>query len=166
MLTPIEIAAVVTATKGAIDVFDKIAGQIKTVLTGQPKDAQGDDERWRYRIRPEGSEIVVRQETRTVQTITAGELSEKLDPSDLALVRTYEASMQKFFDRWQELYAKKDASPDPLVNTITEGQLREQVMKMKGELLGILTFLGKAGVHLDDHYMHVRHLVEQAQAGA
>ena len=113
----------------------------------------------------EGTQILVKQEDRTVQTVTADELSRMLNPQDLDLVRTYEASMQKYFTRWKAIYAKKDASQDPLVNTITEEQLAEQIVKMKRELLGILDFLQKMGVQLDDHYMHVRHLVEQAKTG-
>ncbi len=162
MLTPMEIAAVVTATKGAIDVFDKIAGQIKTVLQKRPKEAEGDEDRWRYKIQAAGNEIVVKQAERTVQVVTGDQLSKVLGPNDLELVKTYEASMQRYFNRWKAVYAKKDASQDPLVNAITDEQLAEQITKMKAELLGILAFLQKAGVHLDDHYMHVRHLVEQA----
>jgi hypothetical protein len=165
MLTPVEIGALVTATKGALEVFDKIAGQIKTVLTKRPKEDEGADDRWRYKIRPEGHQIVVKQEDRTVQVVTADQLNKLLGPADLDLVRTYEASLQKYYSRWKALYAKRDASQDPLINTITEEQLAEQIGKMKTDLVGLLTFLEKSGVQLDDHYMHVRHLVESAATG-
>lgn len=166
MLTPVEIAAVVAATKGVVEIFDKIAGQIKTVLTKQPKEAEANDDRWRYKIQPEGSNILVTQQQQTVQTVTADQLSQVLTPTDLDLVRTYEANMNRYFARWKTIYAKKDASQDPLVNAITEEQLTEQIIRMRAELLGILSFLQKCGVHLDDHYMHVRHLVEEAKPEA
>ncbi|HEY5055768.1 MAG TPA: hypothetical protein VII58_06385 [Acidobacteriaceae bacterium] len=162
MLNPADIAALVTATKGALDIFDKIAGQIKSVLTKRPRESEGAEDRWRYKIQPRGMEIVVKQEDRTLQVITAADLAKALGPSDLQMIRTYETSMQKYFKRWQALYAKKDASQDPLVNAITDEQLAEQIVKMKAELLGILGFLQRAGIHLDDHYMHIRHLVEAA----
>jgi hypothetical protein len=166
MLSIAEIAAIVSATKGAVDIFDKVAGQIKTVLTKRPKEAEGSDDRWRYKIRTEGSSIVVKQEERTVQTVTADQLANILSKSDLELIQAYEANMNKYFSRWKAVYAKKDASEDPLVNAITEEQLTDQIVKMKSELLGILGFLQKCGVNLDDHYMHIRHLVEDARAGA
>jgi hypothetical protein len=166
MLTPVEIAALVAATKGAVEVFDKVAGQIKSVLTKRPKEAEADEDRWRYKIRPEGTSIVVKQENRTVQTVTGEELSKILSKTDVDLVQTYEASMNKYFSRWKAVYAKKDSSQDPLVNAITEEQLTEQIVKMKAELLGILGFLQKCGVHLDDHYMNIRYLVEEAKTGA
>jgi hypothetical protein len=163
MLTPTEIAAIVAATKGAVDIFDKVAGQIRTVLAKRPKEAEEEHDQWRFKISPEGEEIIVKQEDRTVQTVTAEELSNVLNQSDLDLVKTYETSMNKYFGRWKAVYAKKDASQDPLVNAITEEQLTEQIIKMKSELLGILSFLEKCGVHLDDHYMNIRHLVEDAK---
>ncbi|UCV07088.1 hypothetical protein [Dechloromonas denitrificans] len=160
MLTPTEIAALVAATKGIVDIFDKIAGQVKSVLMKRPKEAEGDEDRWRYKISAEGKDIVVKQTDRTIQKITGNQLAEILGPDDLALVRSYEQNMQKYFKRWQAVYSKKDGSQDPLVNAVTEEQLAEQIAKMKDQLLGILSFLQRIGVHLDDHYMHIRHLVE------
>lgn len=162
MLSPAEIAALVAATKGALDIFDKIAGQVKSVLLKRPKEAEGEEDRWRYKISAEGKDIVVKQTDRTVQKITGDQLATVLGPDDLALVRAYEQNMQKYFKRWQAVYAKKDSSQDPLVNAVTEEQLAEQISKMKAELLGILEFLQRIGVHLDDHYMHIRHLVAGA----
>lgn len=45
MLNPAETAALVAATKGAVDLFDRIGGQIKSVLTRRPKEAEGEDDR-------------------------------------------------------------------------------------------------------------------------
>lgn len=76
--------------------------------------------------------------------------------------------MNRYFSRWKAVYAKTDASQDPLLNAITEEQLTEQIVKMKSGLPGIfeiLGFLEKCGVNLDDHCMHIRHLGEEAQTG-
>jgi hypothetical protein len=166
MLSPAEIAAIVAATKGTIDILDKIAGQIKSVLTKRPKAADGDDDRWRSRVSPEGDAIVVRQHGRAVQTVAGDQLARVLTRSDLELVLAYERNMNRYFARWKAVYDKRDASQDPLVNAVTEEQLSDQIVKMRAELLGILEFLEKCGVHLDDHYLHVRHLVESARAEA
>lgn len=165
MLTPVEIAALVAATKGAVEIFDKVAGQIRSVLAKGSKEAEATDDQWRLKVRPQGSDIVVKQGDSTVQTVTGDQLAQVLSKDDLELVQTYEASMAKYFGRWKAVYAKKDASQDPLVNAITEEQLTEQIVKMKAELLGILAFLEKCGVRLDDHYMNIRHLVDHAKTG-
>jgi hypothetical protein len=162
MLTPVEIAAVINATKSAVDIFDKISGQIKTVLKKQPKEPEGGEDRWRYKISADDSEqIVVKQDGRTIQTLTRDQLSSVLTPEHLQHIKTYEASMKKYYRYWQALYPKKDTSPDHLANVQLEDQLTDQIRKMKNDLSGIIDFLRSIGVQLDDHYMEVRHLVRQ-----
>ena len=163
MLSPMEIAAVIAATKGAVDIFDKLAGPIKRVILGEPKfeRAEAKDQRWRFRVETEGQDVVVKEGDYTRQTINGAELSKALGPDDLALVQTYERKMQDYFELWTNVYAAKDMSQDPLVNAKTDAQLKKLISSMRGELLGILSFLQQIGVHLDDHYMHVRSLVEQ-----
>jgi hypothetical protein len=163
MLTPMEIGAVIAATKGAVDIFDKLAGPIKRVILGQPKAEQADakDQRWRFRVETVGKDVVVKEGDYTRQTITGEELAKLLGPNDLALVQTYERKMQDYFDLWTSVYAAKDMSQDPLANAKTDVQLKKLISSMKVELLGILSFLQQIGVQLDDHYMHVRNLVQQ-----
>jgi len=163
MLSPVEIAALVTATKGTVDLFDKIAGQIKSVLTKRPKEAEGGDDRWRFKIGAQEGNIVVSQDNRTIQTITGKQMGLVLGPSDLALVQTYESKMNEYFSLWQKVYEEKDMSNDALANAKTDAQLRKLILKMKNELLGILKFLEHLGIHLDDHYMNIRHLVQDAK---
>ena len=163
MLSPVEIAAVIAATKGAVDIFDKLAGPIKRVILGQPKFDQTEvkDQRWRFRVETEGKDVVVKEGDYTRQKITGAELSKALGPHDLALVQAYERKMQDYFELWASVYDSKDMSQDPLANAKTDAQLKKLIGCMRGELLGILSFLQQIGVHLDDHYMHVRSLVEQ-----
>src|SRR2546423_740953 len=141
MLDPAPIAALVAATKGAVDLFDRIGGQIKTVLTRRPKEAEGEGDRWKYKISGQGEALIVKQAGTTIQTITGAELSSKLNPADLSLIQTYEQKMEQYFRLWRAVYKNKDASQDPLVNAKTDEQLTDLILKMKGELLGILKFL-------------------------
>ncbi len=162
MLTPAEIAALVTATKGAVDLFDKLAGPIKRVLLGTGfNQADAKDQRWRFKVNTSGSNIVVNEKDEIRQTIKGDDLAKVLGQNDLALVQTYEQKMQEYFDQWRAVYAAKDASNDALANAKTETQLKNLIVNMRGELLGILAFLEQIGVHLDDHYMHVRKLVKE-----
>ena len=163
MLSLAEIAAVIAATKGAVDIFDKLAGPIKRVILGQPKFEQAEtkDQRWRFRVETEGKDVVVKEGDYTRQTIKGAELAKALGPQDLSLVQAYERKMQDYFDLWTSVYATKDMSQDPLANAKTDAQLKKLIASMKGELLGILSFLERIGVQLDDHYMHVRSLVQQ-----
>jgi hypothetical protein len=165
MLTPVEIAAVVTAIKGAVDVFDKLARPIKRVLLPSKEryeQAEAKDQRWRFKIGAEGNDIVVREKGNVRQTVTGAQLAQTLNSNDLILVQTYERKMQEYFELWSKVYAAKDSSQDPQINAKTDLQLKKLVVQMRDELLGILKFLEQIGIHLDDHYMHVRSLVERA----
>jgi hypothetical protein len=165
MLTPVEIAAAVTAIKGAVDVFDKLARPIKRVLLKSKErydQAEAKDQRWRFKVGTEGNNIVVREKNELRQTVTGEQLARILSPNDLALVQTYERKMQAYFDIWNQVYAAKNSSQNRQVNAKTDRQLKKLVVQMRGELLGILTFLEQIGIHLDDHYRHVRSLVEHA----
>ena len=160
MLDPSQILTLVQATKGAVDIFDRIGGQIKAFITKRPKEEMGGDDRWRYKIKPVGDKIEVTSDSRTVQTITADEL-QNLDSNSLTLIQTLEKRMQRHFRVWAKVYEKKDASQDPMANALVDEQLDELISKMREDLLKILEYLQQIGLHLDDHYMHIRCLVEE-----
>ena len=160
MLSPLEIAAVLAATKNAVDIFDKISGQIKGVLAKRPKEPEGGDDRWRYKVSADDKQITVKQDGRTIQTLKREELESRLTPAHLDHIKVYEASMQKYYKRWQQMYPMRDDSVDVLANIKLDEQLAGQVKKMQQDLVGIVDFLESIGVHLDDHYMEVRGLVK------
>jgi hypothetical protein len=162
MLSIGEIAALFSAIKGAVDLFDRIAGQVKSVLTKSPGEDPSKEHRWRYKIRTENSNLVVKQDSRIIQTVSADQLASVLTKPDLELIQAYEKNMNRNFARWKSIYARRDASQDPTVNIIVEEQLTDLIVKMRQELIGILNFLEKCGIRLDDHYMHIRHLISEA----
>ena len=160
MLSPLEIGALLAATKNAVDIFDKISGQIKGVLTKRPKEPEGGDDRWRYRVSADDKQITVKQDGRTIQTLKREELESKLTPAHLDHIKVYEASMKKYYKRWQLMYPMRDDSVDVLANIKLDEQLAGQVKNMQQDLVGIVDFLQSIGVNLDDHYMEVRGLVK------
>src|SRR5271166_6896334 len=132
MLTPVELAALVTATKGSIEIFDKIAGQIRSVLERRPKEEVGAEDRWRYKVGSDKNNIVVTQDKEVIQTLTGDELASKLKPSDLRLVKTFEEKMESDFRIWSTVYKSKDASQDPEVNAKTGAASSANIENEKG----------------------------------
>lgn len=161
MLSPVEIAALLAAIKNAVDIFDKISGQIKGVLNKRPKEAEGGEDRWRHKVSADDKQIVVRKDGETIQTLTRADLESKLTPEHLRHIKVYEESMRKFYRRWQQLYSKRDDSSDALVNIKHDEQLTDQIKQMQQDLVGLVKFLESIGIQLDDHYMEVRSLVEK-----
>ena len=152
--------SVINATGVAVDLFDKIVSQIMAFIQKRPeKQVDLGEERWHLKIKAKNDQLVVTQDGRQIQVITADDLK-NLPTDSLYLIQTFEETMQRNFRLWQAVYKKRDASPDALVNAQTDEQLTELVRKMKRDLTGIIDFLKQLGLHLDDHYMHVRHLVQ------
>ncbi len=152
--------SVIKATGVAVDIFDKVVSQITAFMRRQPeKEVNAGEERWRHKIKEKNNELVVSQNGKQLQVIKAEDLKE-LPPDCLQLIQTFEETMQRNFRLWTAVYKKRDASPDALVNAQTDEQLTELVRKMQRDLTGIVDFLQRLGLHLDDHYMSVRHLVD------
>jgi hypothetical protein len=163
MLNNTEVVEVVSATNRFLGFFDKIGGQIKAVILGDPKEAEAGEGRWRHRINGEDDKLIVRQDGRTIQIITGDEIARKLSPDDLVLVRTYEQRMGRNYKLWQATYPEKGASSDRQVNEQTDQKINALIRKMKEDITGIIDFLASLGVMLDDHYMHIRQLVGDIQ---
>ena len=162
-MNPVDVASVVATLKVVVDLFDRFGGQIKSSILKNPKELEAADDRWKIKIDAEDGNIVVKKESQIVQTIPHEELARILQPSDLALVKTYEKKMNEYFNLWRTVYDEKDSSSDALVNAKVDNQLEKLIHKMRVELLGILGFLEYIGIHLDDHYAHIRNLIQNIQ---
>jgi hypothetical protein len=60
------------------------------------------------------------------------------------------------------VYPQLALSVDPIAKAKTEQQLKGIVVAMQGDLVGILDFLERAGLSLDDHYRNIRDVVARA----
>lgn len=87
-----------------------------------------------------------------VETITAEDLV-RLPNHQGQLLETYEASMYREFDRWNNLYRRQTTL------TVEEKQVfTSSLIQMCGDLTNILDFLEWLGKSLSDHYGEVRFL--------
>lgn len=150
--------AVLSAASSAIGLFDKIADQIERFITKQPKPPLPSE----HRMKIEGSKdkIVATTHGREVWTITGADLN-KLPAEQLRHVAVLEKSMQVHYGVWESVYPGLAALDSPVQKARVEQQLGQVIKDMKKDLEGILSFIESCGMHLDDHYMHIRHLVSQ-----
>lgn len=150
------IAAAITAATSAVGLIDKIADQIDRFLTKSPEPAVPKEHR--LQIEKEGNAIVSRYHGQESQRITAEDL-QKLPEADLRHIKVLEQSMENHYSIWAAVYPQLALAVDPIAKAKTEQQLKGILGGMRGDLEGILTFLERSGLHLDDHYLHVRDLV-------
>ncbi|GMV49809.1 MAG: hypothetical protein L6Q34_12630 [Nitrospira sp.] len=152
------IIAAIGAATSAIELFDKMADQIERFITKRPTPDVPKEHR--LKIEKSDADIVASSHGQVVQRITAQDLV-NLPPSQLQHIKVLEQSMENHYAVWSQVYPQLALMDSPVQKARVEQQLRGIVVGMKGDLEGILSFLESCGIHLDDHYMHIRHLVGQ-----
>jgi hypothetical protein len=161
----IDIATVTTAigaASSAVALIDKIYDQVDRFLTGRPDPVIPKEHR--QKIEKEGDTLVSKKPDGSVcQRITADDMK-KLPESSLRHIKVLEQSMENHYSIWARVYSQLPLAVDPIKKAQTEQQLHGIINDMKSDLDGILQFLLDSGMHLDDHYMHIRSLVKQTMS--
>lgn len=152
------ITGAIGAAASAVNLFDKIADQIERFITKRPVPSVPKEHRMKFEEN-EG-QLVSREHGRVVQTITVDDLK-KLPESQLRHVKVLERSMANHYKIWEGVYPQLALMDSPVQQVKVEQQLQDIIRKMKKDLDEILSFLESCGLYLDDHYMHIRHLIDQ-----
>lgn len=152
-------AAIAAATSG-VGLIDKIADQIERFMTKQPEPSVPKEHR--MKIERDGDAIVSKYNGQENQKVTAEEMQKKMSEASLRHIKVLEQSMDNHYSVWAAVYPQLALSIDPIAKAKTEQQLRGVIRSMKGDLDGILGFIEESGLNLDDHYMHIRNLVQAA----
>ena len=150
-------AAIGAATSG-VGLIDKIWDQIDRFLEG--RSATSLPKEHRQKIEREGDAIVSKKPDGTVcQRITAEDLK-SLPESTLRHVKVLEQSMENHYSIWATVYPQLALATDLITKAQNEQRLKSIIVDMKSDFDGILQFLLDSGLHLDDHYMHIRNVIK------
>ncbi len=114
--------------------------------------------------------IVVRKERGALVAysrlqVIKGDDLQKLPAAQLDTLETYQKSMDRFHQRWKSLWAKRSSAATVSERDKVELEIQELVRGMQKDLHAILDFLANQGMVLQDHYDHVRSLVDDLVAG-
>lgn len=134
----------------AVSTFDQISDEIKAAIEDKPVDhthAHG------FLILRRGDSVVA---YRKMKVITAEEL-ENLPADQKHLIRQYEKSMNSLLKEWKKI---KGGGIEQL-DSDTRKRALDLLRAMKDDLVGVLNFLERQGVYLDDHYAVIRSLVSE-----
>src|SRR5262245_3086295 len=153
------ITAAIAAATSAVGLVDKVADQIERFLTKKPTPAVPVEHR--AKIEGNANTIVAKRDGQVVQTITVDDMS-KLPEAMLRHIRVLEQSMDNHYSVWASAYPQLALAVDPVAKAKIEQQLKGIIREMRSDLDGILAFLESSGIHLDDHYQHIRSLVLKA----
>src|SRR5262245_342038 len=137
---------VVTAMAHSVRVIDELKPEIEAVVAGK---TQAEVNRhYGIVVRKEGNDLVAYQRMQVI----SGEQLKNLPPDRQEVVQTYEASMERFRDKWKKLYAKRSKATSEQERGEIDKQLAELTREMGKELHGVLDFLAGQGMMLEDHY--------------
>jgi hypothetical protein len=147
-------SSTVASLAKSMEAVDAVEPEMRAVASGQPQAAPSN---YGVVIRREGDNLVAFQRMQTIR----GEDIDKLPEEQKDVIRTYEASMDRFRSAWKTLYAQRASAATDHDRDQIDAKLRELVRAMKKDLEGVLDFITTQGMYLDDHYRGVRGLVEQ-----
>jgi hypothetical protein len=159
MIDVATISAAIGAATAGVGLIDKIGDQVSRFLT--KREAPVMPVEHRAKIERDGDAIVQKNHGIEYQRITASDL-QKLPETELRHIKVLEQSMDNHYAVWASVYPQLALAMDPIAKAKTEQQLKGIIVAMKGDLVGILDFLLKAGLNLDDHYRHIRDVVSRA----
>lgn len=151
---------VITAMAHSVRVIDELKPEIEAVVAGKIQAEV--NQHFGIVVRKEGNDLVAYQRMQVI----SGEQLKKLPPDQQEVVRTYEASMERFQDKWKKLYPKRSKAATDQDRSEIDRQLAELTREMAKELHGVLDFLASQGMMLEDHYRAVRGLVDSLASKA
>jgi len=148
-----------TSLAGSIAVIDDVTDEIEAVVYGRAQARV--NRQYGIVVRRERGALVAYQRVQVIK----GEDLQKLSPEQRDDLEAYESSMNRFHEDWKSIWAKRSAAKTQQEREAIDAELQRLVRGMQEDLHGILDFFASQGMVLDDHYRHVRALVDDLVAG-
>jgi hypothetical protein len=148
-----------TSLARSIAVIDNVTPEIESVVLGS---AQAQVNRqYGIIVRRERGALVAYRREHVIQP----EDLQKLSAEERDALAGYKDSMDRFHEQWKSTWARRSAAVTPQERKNIDTELQRLVKGMQQDLHGILDFLARQGMVLEDHYGHVRKLVDDLVAG-
>ena len=156
MIGRVTIRDAIRATAGAVDLLDRMGGQMERAFHSS---APGNGTNaFRPTIHAEEEAIVSAQRGVVLQRVTAEDLL-RLPEASNRHVLVLERAMQNHYEDWVRVFPKLDASSEACTKTQWQRQLRGIVVQLQDDVEEVMGFLELAGLRLDGHYAHLRSMV-------
>ena len=76
-------------------------------------------------------------------------------------INIFQDLLDDSYSQWEKLYRQRRKETNPTKIEKLDQKIRGIVADMQESLDRIFSFLGSAGLHLDDHYLEFRHVIKQ-----
>lgn len=152
--------SVLSSIATVLNIADTVADQFERFRKDEPDPVV--EEPHSVVAEQRGPAIIVERHGVEVDTITVQDI-QRLDDASQQLIQALEQSMEQQFQLWKQVYPQRNASIDPIANAKVQMQLNATTQVMCADLEKIFQYLEDIGKYLDDHYMHVRFVCEDAR---
>lgn len=143
----------INSVANSLQIIDAFTAEASAYVEGRPEPA---NHSYKIAARQKQTSVSLSEGARDLTTITADDL-EKLPAEQRQLIRAHERVMQDLFDRWTELKPKRTAR-DGEIRDRARNESDSVLTELCFELNELLNFIEFMGMHLYDHYMHVRYI--------
>jgi hypothetical protein len=139
----------------SVEVIDALVPEIEAVISGN---AQAEVNRqYGVIVRRQGKDLVAYQRLQVIP----GEQLEHLSGEEKEAIKVHADRMTSLRDRWEKLYERRIAAKDEKQRAKIDGELKLLGKDLKIEFQATLEFLIRQGAVLEDHYRHVRSIVDR-----
>ncbi|WP_034859726.1 hypothetical protein [Sinorhizobium sojae] len=152
----------------AVGAFDKIfRGFADVVAKKEPTAPHVPPPDFVYIDSPEQKAFVAksRKTGATYQTVTYQTLCETLSGGDREYIETLTRAMENYQRQWNSAFEQRSLASGMDVGRM-DAQLDYLARQIADCLIKVLDFVGKMGLHLDDHYSMARHVAGKYLARA
>ena len=156
MIGRVTIRDAIRATVGAVELVDRMAGQMERAFDAASSDHG--TEACRPTIHAEGEALVSAQRGIVLQRVTTEDLL-RLPEDSIRHVLVLERAMQNHYAHWVRVFPTLHACSDSCARTEWQRQLRDIVAGMQDDVEEVMTFLEHTGIRMDSHYAHLRDMI-------
>ena len=149
-------AGALAAASKAVNIINKVYPEVRSFHYNQPEEHR----QYGVRFEGKGDSIVASYSGKTQKTITADDLN-KLPSRQRRHINIFQNTLNDCYNRWAELYQDRNQTTSIAKRKRIDQEIRMVVADMKESLDRIFSFLESAGLHLDDHYLEFRNVIEK-----
>lgn len=144
----------VQTVSDAVEVIDEMFPQIEALIAGNTQAEV--NRQYGVIMRRQGRDLVAYQRLQVI----SGSTLEALPDEQKEEMKFHEQQMLELRSKWTSLYEKRNKVHSDTQRAKIDNELRLLGTEIKKEFKVVLEFLIKQGAILEDHYRHVRQIVD------
>lgn len=146
---------IASTVSDSVEVIDELVPEIEAVISGNVQAEL--NRQYGVIMRRQGKDLVAYQKLQVIP----GERLDHLAAEEKDAIKIHADRMNSLKDRWEKLFQRRIAAKDATQRGKIDDELKLLGKDLKIEFQAVLEFLINQGAVLEDHYRHVRSIVDR-----